>query len=74
MTLRELVWMVDARRRDEWQHTSAVLAMLANVHRNPKKKPQPFTPAEFNPLVTERKKAQVKTGVRTLKTIFVDQR
>lgn len=71
MTLRELVWMVDACRRDEWQHTSAVLAMLANVHRNPKKKPQPFTPAEFNPLVNERK-PKVKTGVRTLKTIFVD--
>lgn len=73
MTLRELVWMADARRRDEWQHTSAVLAMLANVHRNPKKKPQPFTPADFNPLA-ERKQPVVKTGVRTLKTIFVDRR
>ena len=66
--------MVDACRRDEWQHTSAVLAMLANAHRNPKKKPQPFTPAEFNPLVNERKKPKAKTGVRTLKTIFVDCR
>jgi hypothetical protein len=65
--------MADARRRDAWQHTSALLAMLANVHRNPKKKPQPFTPAEFNPLV-ERKHASVKTGIRTLKTIFVDRR
>jgi len=65
--------MADARRRDEWQHTSAVLAMLANVHRNPKKKPQPFTPADFNPLA-ERKQPVVKTGVRTLKTIFVDRR
>jgi hypothetical protein len=74
LTLRELVWMADARRRDGWQHTSAVLAMLANVHRNPKKKPQPFTPSEFNPLVNERKKAKAKTGVSTLKTIFVDQR
>jgi hypothetical protein len=66
--------MADARRRDEWQHTSAVLAMLANVHRNPKKKPQPFTPAEFNPLAGERKAVAPKTGVRTLKTIFVDRR
>jgi len=65
--------MADARRRDEWQHTSAVLAMLANIHRNPKKKPQPFTPAEFNPLAGERKSAPPKTGVRTLKTIFVDR-
>jgi hypothetical protein len=75
LTRGEVVWWADARRRDEWQHTSALLAMFANVHRNPKKKPQPFTPAEFNPLADERKKpVKAKTGVRTLKTIFVDRR
>ena len=36
-TLRELVWMADARQTDAWNHTAAVLAMLANTHRNPKK-------------------------------------
>ena len=76
MTLRELVWMADARRREAWQHTSALLAMLANVHRNLKKKPQPFTPAEFNPLARDGRRPlpKAQTGIRTLKTIFVDRR
>jgi len=65
--------MADARRRDEWQHTSAVLAMLANVHRNPKKRPRPFTPAEFHPLIEPQKAPAAKAGIRTLKTIFVDR-
>ena len=64
--------MADARRRDEWQHTSAVLAMLANVHRNPKKKPQPFTPADFNPLAERKPVTIAKTDIRILKRVFVD--
>jgi hypothetical protein len=30
--------MVEARRRDQWSHTATLLAMTANVHRNPKKR------------------------------------
>ena len=67
--------MADAKRRDDWQHTSTMLALLANIHRNPKKKPQPFSPAEFNPLAEERKKlVKAKAGIRILKTLFVDRR
>jgi hypothetical protein len=65
--------MADAERREAWQHTSAILAMLANVHRNPKKKPQPFKPSEFHPLVASDQSPLAKTPVRTLKTIFVDR-
>ena len=67
--------MADAKRHDAWQHTSTLLALLANIHRNPKKKPQPFSPAEFNPLNNERKRpAKVKAGIRILKSLFVDRR
>ena len=31
MTLRELIRMAEARIRQEWNHTSAVLAMLETV-------------------------------------------
>lgn len=41
--------MTDGRIREEWARTSAVLAMLANTVRDPKKKPSPYTAAEFNP-------------------------
>lgn len=33
-----------------WEHTSVMLAMTANVHRDPKKC-KPFSPADFNPYV-----------------------
>jgi len=46
--LAELVEMAEARLDDEWNHTSAVLAMLANIHRDPKKH-RPFRPEDFHP-------------------------
>ena len=48
LTLRELVLMSDGRDRQLWVHTSFVLAMLANVHRDPKKG-RAMRPADFNP-------------------------
>jgi hypothetical protein len=35
LTLRELLWMAEARAREAWAHTSAVLALIANVNRDP---------------------------------------
>ena len=41
--------MAEARCRERWAHTSAVLALIANVHRDQRKKPTPYKPADFNP-------------------------
>ena len=66
--------MAEARSRDNWSHTSAILAITANCHRDPKKF-RPFTPADFDPHASADKK---KTRIRTrdlgiLKQIFVDK-
>jgi len=74
LTLRELIWMVGARRQDQWSHTAAVLALTANVHRNPKKRSKPYSPAEFHPLVERKPVTITKTGIRVLKRVFVDKR
>ena len=74
LTLRELIWMVGARRQDQWSHTAAVLALTANVHRNPKKRSKPYSPAEFHPLVDRKPVTISKTGIRVLKRVFVDKR
>lgn len=77
LTLRELVWMARARAEDNWAHTSTVLAMLANVHRDPKKI-RAFTPDDFNPLV--RKKSGGRSipitadNIEILKKLFVDRK
>lgn len=38
--------MAEARRQSEWQHTSHLLCLLVNIHRNPKRRA--FSPSEFN--------------------------
>lgn len=40
--------MAHARKRDDWDHTSVLLSMTANAHRDPKKT-RPFHPRDFNP-------------------------
>ena len=39
--------MAEGRGRAEWAQTSAILAMLANTHRDPKK--SALHPKDFNP-------------------------
>ena len=39
--------MAEARQQAEWQRVSALMALLANVNRDPKH--APFKPADFNP-------------------------
>ena len=46
--MRQLVWMADGRSRSLWGHTAALLAMLANTHRDPKKT-RAFRPEDFDP-------------------------
>lgn len=41
--------MVEGRSRDRWGHTSSVICVIANAHRDPKKRRRPFQPGEFNP-------------------------
>lgn len=68
--------MAEARGRQLWAHTSALLALLANVHRDPKKG-RPFEPADFDPHRRSRaggKKRQAdlpKVGIGILKDVFV---
>jgi hypothetical protein len=49
--------MAQAASRQRWAHTSAVLALLANVNRDPKKA-RPFKPADFDPYAAPQAPAQ----------------
>ena len=42
--------MSEARSGLEWAQTAEVLCVLYNANRDHKKRPYPFTAAEFNPL------------------------
>lgn len=67
--------MAEARRREAWQHTSWLMSLIANCHRDPKRRPEPFTPDELNPLAERKSQEPVtRVGVGFLKTLFIDQK
>lgn len=43
--------MAEGRGRADWARTSALLALIANANRDPRKKPSPFKAADFDPYV-----------------------
>ena len=71
LTLRELVWMADGRVRQSWVHTSSVLAMIANVNRDPKKT-RAFRPDDFNPFAARSARGIPLTAgtIRAMKGMF----
>ena len=64
--------MAEARGRDNWAHTSAVLALVANVNRDPKKT-RPFKPADFDPYSAKDKRGEAieVTDMAVLKDAFL---
>jgi hypothetical protein len=68
--------MAEARGRANWAHTSTVLALLANVNRDPKRT-RAFKPSDFNPFETRRARGGVPLvaeNLAVLKRVFVDQK
>ena len=59
--------MAEGRSRSTWSHTSTVLAMIANVNRDPKKS-DPFRPSDFDPHAAKPKAEKPKSGGRTMTT------
>lgn len=66
--------MAQARQQEAWNHTAALLAMLANVNRDPKKgralRPTDFHP---NPAARPPEPATLKGDIGMLKKVFVDR-
>ena len=66
--------MAEARSRDNWAHTSVVLALIANVNRDPKKT-RAYKPSDFNPYSAgdKRNKAIEVTNMTLLKDAFTNK-
>ena len=66
--------MAEAKTRSEWAHTSALMALLANAHRDPTKT-RAFTPSDFNPLQTQgRRQIEGRTkDLSILRDVFVNR-
>ena len=64
--------MAEATGRESWAHTAAVLALIANVNRDPKKT-RPYRPGDFDPYAARKKRegAIEVTDMAVLKDIFI---
>lgn len=65
--------MAEGRQKHDWGQTASVLALIANCHRDPKKRPRPFAPDEFMPRSRPRRKAAVSVARLTDEIIRVGQ-
>lgn len=63
--------MGEAKSQQAWAHTSSVLAMLANLHRDPKKT-RTYKPDDFNPHVRKHSVTIQKAEVTGLLLEFFD--
>jgi hypothetical protein len=59
--------MAQARSRDNWAHTSAVLAMLANCNRA---RGPAFAPADFDPHKQQAPRVADKEDLTFMKELF----
>lgn len=67
--------MAEARSQVQWHHTAALLALIANCHRDPRRH-RAYEPSDFMPAATSGPwvKAPVITDLSILKAIFIDRR
>jgi hypothetical protein len=68
--------MAEGRGRDEWGRMSSLLALIANVNRDPKRT-RAFKPADFNPYEARRPMGGIpltKANMGLLKQVFVHRK
>ena len=69
--------MAEAKQHDLWNYASGVMALLANIHRDPKKG-RALRPQDFHPLAhakaSRSQRQPLKADISVLKSVFVDNR
>ena len=66
--------MAEARVDTQWDQTASLLALLANVHRDPRNS-KVYRPADFHPRhARKREEPVIKGDIKMLKAVFVDRR
>jgi hypothetical protein len=63
--------MAEARSQERWNHTAALLALIANCHRDPHRR-KAYEPADFLPGRTGTETA-LPADLSVLRSVFVDR-
>ncbi len=54
LTLRQLVLMAEAKRQHDWNVASTIMALMAEMNRDRKRRRKPFKPDDFNPYAEQK--------------------
>jgi hypothetical protein len=65
--------MADSRGRDNWNHTSSLLAMLFNINRDPKKQ-RAISPEIFNPYATHKAKKDTRMAFDFMRELWTESK
>jgi hypothetical protein len=63
--------MAESRSKAEWGRTASLMALLANVNRDPKKH-RPFRPSDFDPHEAKEPEVRLKGNIDLLIRTFVN--
>jgi len=63
--------MAESRSKAEWGRTASLMALLANVNRDPKKH-RPFRPSDFDPHEAQEPEVRLKGDIEVLIRTFVN--
>ncbi|MFM1881638.1 MAG: hypothetical protein RJA05_47 [Planctomycetota bacterium] len=66
--------MAEGRARDQWDHTAALLAMLANAHRDHRQRSEPFGIADFHPFRAPPRSEPLTIDITVLRDVFVKEK
>lgn len=66
--------MARGKRCDDWSHTSELLALIANAHRDTAKRPEPYSSRDFNPHAPKRKPPLQSAPITILRDAFVPRK
>ena len=64
--------MAEARSQERWNHTAALLALIANCHRDSHRR-KAYEPADFLPGRAGRDEVLPSADLSVLKSVFVDR-
>ena len=64
-----MVQMAEAKRQHDWNIASSVMALMAEINRDRKRRRKPFKPDDFNPYTVKRQ-LPVKTTVEQVASLL----
>lgn len=63
--------MHDAKCETDWNHTASLMALIANINRDPRKRTAPFSISDFHPMLQRVAAKPTPSDITSLKNVFL---